>query len=180
MDKEGKNKELAVFWAQSQPIISAFIHSLVPNFQDADDILQNVAVITVEKFEQFDSSRSFSAWANGIAKNLILKYYSQQSKKRAILDVESIHKIYQVYDQEYRQIHDQKEKVEKALQKCLMQLQSKWKKIVEMHYLYEHSPARIAQQLSMTRNNVFVSLHRIRLSLKKCVQRTLQAQEIHL
>jgi DNA-directed RNA polymerase specialized sigma24 family protein len=61
-----------------------------------------------------------------------------------------------------------------------MQLQNKWKKIVEMHYLYEHSPARIAQQLSMTRNNVFVSLHRIRLSLKKCVQRTLQAQEIHL
>ena len=38
----------------------------------------------------------------------------------------------------------------------------------------EFSPIRIAQQLGMTRNNVFVSLHRARLSLKKCVER-----EIH-
>jgi len=174
MDKEAKNKELAVFWAQSQPRIAAFIHSLVPNFQDADDILQNVAVVTVEKFEKFDRNRSFSAWANGIARNLILKYYSGKGKKRAILDIDAIKNIAQVYEQESQSIHDQKEFIEKTLKKCLMQLKGKWKKMVDMHYMDEFSPARIAQQLGMTQNNVFVSLHRIRLSLKKCVKR-----EIH-
>jgi len=174
MDREAKNKELAVFWAQSQPTIAAFIHSLVPNFQDADDILQSVAVITVEKFEQFDRNRSFSAWANGISKKLILKYYSDKGKKRAILGIDSIEKIAQVYEQESRSIHDHKDALEKALKKCLMQLKGKWKKIMDMHYMDEFSPTRIAQQLSMTRNNVFVSLHRIRLSLKDCVKR-----EIH-
>ena len=43
-----------------------------------------------------------------------------------------------------------------------------------MHYMDELSPARIAQQLSMTPNNVFVSFHRVRLALKKCVERELQ------
>ncbi|MBN1766310.1 MAG: sigma-70 family RNA polymerase sigma factor [Sedimentisphaerales bacterium] len=172
MDQE-KNKELTVFWAQSQPTIASFIHSLVPNFQDADDILQNVAIITVEKFEQFDRNLSFTAWANGIARNLILKYYSQKGKKLVILDAETINKVAQVYEQESRSIHDQKESMQKALKKCLMQLKNKWKKIVDMHYIEEFSPVRIAQQLSMTRNNVFVSLHRIRLALKKCVEREL-------
>jgi RNA polymerase sigma-70 factor (ECF subfamily) len=173
VDREEKNKELAVFWAQSQPMIAAFIHSLVPNFRDADDILQNVAVVTVEKFEQFDRNRSFPAWANGIAKNLILKYYSQKDK-RIIFDAEVIQKIAQVYESDSQDIHDQKELTEKALKKCLMGLKGKWKKMVDMHYMDEFGPSRIAQQLSMTRNNVFVSLHRVRLALKKCVERELQ------
>jgi RNA polymerase sigma-70 factor (ECF subfamily) len=174
MDREANNKELAVFWAQSQPTIATFIHSLVPNYRDADDILQNVAVITVEQFEQFDRNRSFSAWANGIAKNLILKYYKQKGSKQVVLDPEVIQKIAQVYEEESQSIHDQREFMEKALKKCLMGLKGKWKKIVDMHYMDEFGPARIAQQLSMTRNNVFVLLHRIRLALKKCVERELQ------
>ena len=174
MDEKADNKELAVYWAQSQPTIAAFIHSLVPNFQDADDILQNVAVVTVEKIDQFDRNRSFSAWAIGIARNLILKHYTQKGKKQAILDIEVVKKVAQVYEYEARSIHDQKESMEKALKKCLMQLKGKWKKIVDMHYTDELSPARIAQQLSMTRNNVFVSLHRIRLALKNCVKHKLQ------
>ena len=174
MDREKNSKELAVFWVQSRPSIAAFVHSLVPNFQDADDILQNVAIITVEKFGQFDRTRSFSAWAIGIARNLILKYYSRKGKKRAILDVEVINKVAQVHQQEPRGIHDQQESMKKALIQCLGGLKGKWKKMVDMHYMDELSPARIAQQLSMTQNNVFVSLHRIRLALKKCVEHRLQ------
>lgn len=170
MDREAKNKELAVFWAQSQPTIAAFIHSMVPNFQDADDILQNVAVITVEKFNDFDRSRSFSAWATGIAKNLILKYYSEKGKKKTVLNADAVRRIVEVYEAESRSIHDQKDSLEKALKKCLQRLEGKWKKIVGMHYVDELSPARIAQQLSMTRNNVFVSLHRSRLALRQCVK----------
>lgn len=174
VDREEKNKELAVFWAQSQPAIASFIYSLVPNFRDADDILQKVAVVTVEQFEQFDRNRSFSAWANGIAKNLILKYYSQKGGKRVIFSSEVIEKIAQVYEQESQSIHDQREFMEKALEKCLKGLKGKWKKIVDMHYMNELSPTRISQQLTMTQSNVFVSLHRARLALKKCVEQELQ------
>lgn len=173
MDREAKNKELAVFWAQSQPTIAAFIHSLVPNFQDADDILQNVAVITVEKFEKFDKNRSFSAWCTGIAKNLILRYYSKKGGNQPILSIEAVKNVAQVYEQDPQSIHDQIESLKKALKNCLMRLKGKAKKIVEMHYMDELSPARIAQLLSLTPNNVSVLLHRVRLSLKSCVAREL-------
>ena len=70
MQQPDKNEQITVQWAQSQPLIAAFISSLVPDFHDADDILQNVAVVTVRKYEQFDPNRSFVAWAIGIAKML--------------------------------------------------------------------------------------------------------------
>lgn len=173
MNGDKNNKELAVFWAQSQPTIAAFIHSLVPNFQDADDILQNVAIITVEKFDEFDRNRSFSAWCTGIAKNLILKYYSKKGGKQPILDIEAVKRVAQVYEEDPQSIHDHVESMEKALRKCLKRLKGKIKKIVEMHYTDELKPARIAQLLSLTPNNVAVSLHRVRLSLKACVKREL-------
>jgi len=175
MDNEKpKSEELAVFWAQTQPAIAGFIYSLVSNFQDADDILQNVAVITVEKFSEFDRSKSFIAWANGIAKYLILKYYSQRRKTQIALDEQAIQAIAEVYEKEFSRIEHQKEQQRTALQKCLGLLKGKWKTILEMHYLRELSTSRIAQQLGMTQSNVFVSLHRARVSLRDCVNKQLQ------
>ncbi len=173
MNKD-KNKELAIFWARSQPQIVNYINAQVSNFQDADDIMQSVAVITVDKFDTFDRSGSFTSWAIGIARNLILMYYAEKRKNRVMLDHDAMNLVSEVYEAESQSIVEHKKNVNKHLKSCLEMLKHKWKKIVEMHYYSEMSPNRIAQQLSMTRNNVFVSLHRIRLALKKCVEKKLK------
>lgn len=172
--EQDKNKELTVFWVQSQPVVATFIRSLVSNFQDADDILQKVAVITVEKFDEFDRNYPFSAWCIGIAKNLIMKYYAGNDDKRKILSLEAIEKVVEVYEQDAASIQVQAETTKQALKKCLSLLQGRMKKIIEMRYLEELSLARIAQLSSLTQNNVGVVLHRSRLALKKCVERVLR------
>ena len=172
MQQPDKNEQITVQWAQSQPLIAAFISSLVPDFHDADDILQNVAMVTVRKYEQFDPNRSFVAWAVGIAKNEILKYQSKQGN-RGLLDIGAIDAVTQVYTKESSTIHDTRIDLRNAISTCMSQLKGKWQKIMDMHYLREQSAARIAQQLGMTRNNVFVTLHRIRIALRDCVNRRL-------
>ncbi|MFC1763802.1 sigma-70 family RNA polymerase sigma factor [Planctomycetota bacterium] len=172
MEQPNNHEHLTVQWAQSQPLIAAFIASLVPDFHDADDILQNVAVVTVRKYEQFDPQRSFVAWAIGIAKNEILKYQSKQGK-RGLLDIDAIDSITQVYTEESSTIYDTRIDLKNAISTCMSRLKGKWKQIMEMHYLREQSAARIAQQLGITRNSVFVSLHRIRIALRDCVNRRL-------
>lgn len=174
MEQPDKQLEkLTVQWAQSQPLIAAFISSLVPDFHDADDILQNVAVVTVRKYQQFDPTRSFVAWAIGIAKNEILKYQSKQGKRHLLLDIDAIDSVSQVYTKEHSTIHDTRIDLNNAISTCISRLKGKWQQIMEMHYLREQSAARIAQHLGMTRNSVFVSLHRIRIALRDCVNRRL-------
>lgn len=174
MDHPDKQiEQLTVQWAQSQPMIASFISSLVPNFHDADDILQNVAMLTVRKYEQFDPERSFVAWAIGIAKNEILKYQSKRGRRYHILDLEAIESVAQQYSQESSTLNDVRIDLKNALSVCMTHLKGQWRQILEMHYLREQSPARIAQQLGMTRNHVFVTLHRIRVALRDCVHRRL-------
>lgn len=174
MDKErSKSEELAVYWAQHQPAIAGYISTLVSNFQDADDLLQSVAVVTVEKFDTYDSDKSFVAWAIGIARNLVLKYYADQKKTRAIMDPQTIEAISDVYSKEFKSIIQQNDMMKHALDHCVQQLKGKWRKMLEMYYLRELSPARISQRLGMTPNNVFVSLHRVRMTLRECVKNQL-------
>ena len=67
------SEQLARLWTEAQPIVAAFILSAIPDFHQAEDVLQQVAVILVREFEEFDTSRPFLPWALGIARNLALK-----------------------------------------------------------------------------------------------------------
>lgn len=169
------SEKLAVYWAQHQPVIAGYISSLISNFQDADDVLQNVAMVTVKKFDEYDREKPFVSWAIGIAKNMILRYYAEK-KSRLMLDHRAIQAVSRIYEAEFKTISRQNEIAKSALERCLQQVKGRWKKILEMYYLRELSPVRISQQLGITPNNVFVSLHRIRTALRKCVNGQLQKE----
>jgi len=169
------SEELAVYWAQHQPVVAGYIGSLIPDFQDADDVLQNVAVMTVKKFDEYDRERPFAAWVIGIARIMVRKYYSEKKNKgHLILDHRAVEALSDVYEQEYFRIARRHDIRQSALERCMRQLKGRWKRVLEMYYLRELSPGRIAQQLGITPNNVFVSLHRVRLALRECVQHQLQ------
>src|SRR6266704_5974611 len=55
-------------WTEAQPIVAGYISAVVPDFQEAEDLLQDVAVILLRKFPEYDPQRPFVAWAIGIAK----------------------------------------------------------------------------------------------------------------
>lgn len=168
------SEELAVYWAQHQPVIAGYINSLIPNFQDADDVLQNVAMVTVKKFDDYDRDKPFVSWAIGIARNMVLKYYSEKKRNQQMLDHRAIQAVSHLYEREFKSITHHHEMTKNALDRCLRQLKGRWKKMLEMYYLRELSPVRIAQQLGITKNNVFVSLHRVRSVLRECVNDQIQ------
>ena len=74
MNNSGKQRteEIAVLWTNAQPAVAAYVSSIVRKFQDADDILQQVAVAIVKNYDKYDKNRSFVALAIGFAKNEIL------------------------------------------------------------------------------------------------------------
>ena len=169
-------EELAAHWAKSQPLIAVFVASIVTNVHDADDILQNVALVTARKFDQYDKNRPFVAWAIGIARNEILKYY--EDRRTTILSVDAIEQIAQVCDSETLHGADTTADRMQALRQCMERLKVRWRTVLEMHYLRELSPARIAQQLDMSQANVFVILHRVRVALRECVEQRLRQENL--
>src|SRR5262245_6761341 len=59
-------------WTKAQPVVAGYIASLVPDTNDAEDLLQNVAVVLLRKFDEFDEKQSFTGWALGVARMEVL------------------------------------------------------------------------------------------------------------
>src|SRR5262245_22470731 len=66
-------EKLARLWTESQPIVAAYIFSLMPDSHRADDVMQTVAVALLKRFEAYDQARPFLPWVLGIAKKEVLK-----------------------------------------------------------------------------------------------------------
>src|SRR5437868_4635179 len=62
-----RQKQLMLLMTQHQRRIFAYIHALVPDRHDAEDLLQETSMVIVEKFQEFEPGTDFVAWAFQIA-----------------------------------------------------------------------------------------------------------------
>jgi RNA polymerase sigma-70 factor (ECF subfamily) len=174
MDRSDRKEteEITVLWTKAHPAVAGFISSMVPNFQDADDILQQVAVAIVEDYDRYDKERSFVGWAIGIARNKILMYRREKAQNRPLLDEQAMGNVAQVYERESTQFDEMR----RALRTCIKKAKARWQRILEMRYVQGLSAGRIAEQLGMTHNAIFITLHRIRLALRDCIRKEMAAR----
>jgi len=78
--REGKVGEFVTLLTAQQARIYAYILSLVPNFNDADDLLQDTTKLMWEKFDDFVLGTDFLAWGKKIAYYQIMDYYRNKRK----------------------------------------------------------------------------------------------------
>ena len=54
-----KSRQATRLWTLAQPVVSAFVTSVVRDFKDRDDVLQEIAVAAIESFDAYDPKRPF-------------------------------------------------------------------------------------------------------------------------
>ncbi len=172
MDKKLDQKavtELAVYWTKAQPQVANFISLMIPDFHDAEDVLQRVAVALVKKFPEFDRRRSFPDWAVGIARYEILAYRRRKARDRHVFDESIIEQVAQLY----REAEPAFDEVREALGECMAKVTGRNRRLLELWYLGHTSQMDIAREFATTPGTIYVSLHRIRTGLRDCVRRRL-------
>lgn len=60
--------------------LKRFVHFKINNFQDAEDIIQEVLLSAIRNFEMLKNKAVFKAWLIGIAANKCKDYYRRQAK----------------------------------------------------------------------------------------------------
>ena len=174
--KQAATKQLAVYWTQAQPAVFSFICALIPSFHDAQDVLQRVAVVLVEKFDQYDPQRRFVDWAIGIARYEVLKYQRRVARDRQVFQqeatIDALVEAYAASQVPFNALHQ-------ALGKCLTHLKDRDRRLLRMWYAQEAGPEKIMQALGVAKKTVYVLLHRLRRSLRACVERRLDGA-VHL
>ena len=80
---------LRLFTAHEQAI-RAHVRRLVPLRSDADDLMQEIAVVLWRKFADFRSDAGFRPWAFGVAKYEILAWRRDRARDRVALSGEIV------------------------------------------------------------------------------------------
>jgi RNA polymerase sigma-70 factor (ECF subfamily) len=151
--------------------IRAFVRSVVRDAHDSDDLFQEVALTLWKEFSRYDRSRSFGAWARGIASMKLLQRRDQTRRLPVVLAPETIQAISAAFDRSETQASGRAE----ALERCLEQLPEKSRHILTLRYERSLKVEQIAAELQATLDAVYQSLSRLRASLQDCINRRLAA-----
>ena len=154
-------------WTLAQPVVSAFIGSLVRDFTDRDDVLQETAVALLESADRYDPTRPFIAWALGVARNQVRLYLRRTARERCIFEdaiVDDLTNAFSVVSPQ--EIHRLS-----FLRECLQRLDSREQLLVQLRYAEDLKPADIGKRLGLAANTVSKALQRLRDQLRACIDR---------
>jgi RNA polymerase sigma-70 factor (ECF subfamily) len=164
------SEQLAVLWTKAQPFVAAYINSLVSDFHRAEDVLQQVAVILVRKFDQYDPTHPFLPWALGIARRELLKQQRERARDRHVFSDDFAEQLSATYEEMAGQFDGYRQ----TLSDCFKELDARAKDAINLRYSHDLSPAAVAERLMVTPGAARVLLHRARNSLRQCIQRRLK------
>src|SRR5438067_818009 len=81
-DALGRHADFAEHLRRSQTRLYGYIHSLVRDLNDADDLFQQTSLILWKKFDEYDPRRSFFSWACGVARFEVINFVRTRSRQR--------------------------------------------------------------------------------------------------
>jgi RNA polymerase sigma-70 factor, ECF subfamily len=166
-------EQFAALWTAAHSTISALIRTLIPDYQQADEVLQRVAVTLVRKFDQYDASRSFAAWAVGVAKYEVLYYRRERATDKHLFGDDIVEQI----ASRYEVLAEEADPLREALRQCLDQLQGRSKRVIDLRYRRGMKSQAIADEMSLSAGAVRMLLCRVREALRRCIERRVDRQE---
>jgi len=169
---KGSIEDLARQWAAAQPLIASFISLVVPDFHDAQDVLQEVAAAVLSHDPARGVPVSFDAWAIGIARHKAIDFHRRRSGEKLVFDTEALAMLAEAHE-EVR--HDEGPRRE-AIEHCLKRLAAKARRLVELRYQDDLKPGEIARTMGSNVSAVKVALHRVRAALRECIEARMASQ----
>jgi RNA polymerase sigma-70 factor (ECF subfamily) len=166
-------EQFAALWTAAQPTIAGFVRMLIPDYQQADEVLQRVAVTLVRKFDHYDQARPFAAWAIGVAKYEVLYYRRERATDKHLFGDEIVDQI----ASRYAVVAEDADPVRDALRYCLEQLKGRSKNVIELRYRRGMKSNAIAEEMSLSSGAVRMLLCRVRETLRHCIERRVDIQE---
>ena len=156
----------------SQPSLYAFILSLLPNRDDANDVLQDANLVMWRRSAEFTEGTNFLAWAYKIARYKVLSHHRDQNRSRYIFDDALLD---QLADEAERRVGDL-DGVASLLDDCMQELPCPQRELVKERYAPGGSVREMAERLGQSASTLSVTLSRIRHALLECVHRKLSGR----
>jgi RNA polymerase sigma-70 factor (ECF subfamily) len=167
------SREFHQLFIKNQPRVYAFIRTLLPDFEDSQEVFQNTCLIVLGKADQFVGGTNFAKWACQIGYYEACNYRRRRQRDAPtfapdVLELLMAEQIERFEKTDLRQ---------EALRNCLGRLPSRDRALLESRYGANKTPSELATELARPLATVKKALQRLRRNLQECIKRTMALEE---
>jgi RNA polymerase sigma-70 factor (ECF subfamily) len=155
-----------------QPALRAFVLSLLPGSPEVDDVIQDTNAEIWTKRGDFRIGTNFKSWMFSVAKFKVMSVWRdrQRCKVWTVPEETLIMLVERIEDGAFADTESRYE----ALRFCLDRLRVEDRVLVLNRYIDENNLERLEQKSGRKKDSIKVSLHRIRMALRACMNRRIQ------
>ena len=164
-------ERFAALWSRVQPLVSGYILGLIGDVHQAEDILQNTAIVCMRKIAAYDPQRPFAAWAIGIARLEVMASKRQVARSFLTYQADLVDAVTEAAEEQAEQENDAA-----ALHGCLEQVKGRAWEALQLRYEGDLDPTTIGERLGLAGGTVRVLLSRVRAELRACIERRLRGE----
>ena len=168
-EDEERNEAFVQLVVDHQPALQAFVAALLPGHPDLKDVVQEVNAAVWKKRGEFVMGSNFKAWVFSVAKFKVLGLWRDQQRRKVwSVPSETLEKLVNEAIEGALESDDARQE---ALRECIQQLRPLDRGLIFRRYYDGLTLKELGAEVGRKANNLKGSLHRIRLSLRACVER---------
>ena len=168
-----KVERFATLLATCQRQVFLYAMSLVHHAADAEEVLQETNLVLWRKFDEYQPGTEFGRWACSVAYYEVLKLREKKMRHGRIFSDQFIDSLAAAGPPSTDELETRRE----ALQRCLGKLSPEDRQLILSRYQPAADTRSVAEALGRSLQGTRRALHRIRLALLGCVERTLAREE---
>lgn len=173
MDRSQTERVVRLLSAHQEQLYR-YVFALMPNEQDAKDVVQETCVALCRKFDEYDRERPFLPWAFRFAYLEVLKH-RQRNRRAAVALSEDVVELLARERDQHREALDARLR---ALDECLRELPRADFELIQGRYRSSLSIDKLAARVAMSRRTLFRNLERVRRALFECITRRLAGERM--
>lgn len=155
----------------------AYLMAILHDFDAAEEVFQNAAVVIVEGATAGEPIRNFRAWAKEIVRRQALYRLRKQAQEAKVFRPISP-ELFEAISTAF--LEDDSEEVRRdlhALRQCLEKLPPRQREMLTLRYERQQSFEQIGRTAGTTPGAAQRALSRIRMALHDCILATLRASQ---
>ncbi len=173
MSLDEENKEYVRLIASSERRLAGYILTLVPNYYDADEILQETHVKLWEERSRYEHGTNFHAWAMRIAHYQVMTWRKKCERNRLTFNDDLLNEI----NAHAEAVSENSSERHEALLTCLSELSEKSRKLMAKVYADGMKIKEVATSMGRTPESLYKVVQRLRITLRNCIEQRLSENE---
>lgn len=170
-DNAVQQSRFAEIYITNQERLKGYVYSLVPNWNDAEEVFQRTSLLLWRKWEQFDGQREFLPWAFGFARLEAKRFLSERNRQSRMLSASAMDEL----DTVIVEHGDALDERLAALEHCVKQLPAQQRSMLWASYSQSGNVENVGKSFGISANSVYKRLRKIRELLHRCIDRRLAA-----